>query len=168
MGEWTCTCNAFDASDAGSCTCNVHGTSSSDSKTYAVAKVSTGDLIDANKWNEILSIATEEMSRRGEYLSVEYAVTGNLVYTTNYNRFAEICESWGLSITRVTTSDLISATQINTMIDSLVSAGNTCLCNCDYCACDCNYCTCNCNYCTCDCNYCTCNCNYSCTCTCNY
>jgi len=55
----------------------------------------------------------------------------------------------------VAAGNTIYASTINSIIDSIVSAGLVCTCNCNYCTCNCNYCTCNCNY------ACTCNCNYS-------
>jgi hypothetical protein len=52
------------------------------------------------------------------------------------------------------TGGRIYASDVNNLVNAVISAGGTCMCNCNYCTCNCNYCTCNCNYaCTCNCNY---------------
>lgn len=54
----------------------------------------------------------------------------------------------------VSSGTAITASVINSLVNSLNAAGAVCTCNCNYCTCNCNYCTCNCNYsCTCNCNY---------------
>jgi hypothetical protein len=54
----------------------------------------------------------------------------------------------------VSSGTKITASVINSLVNSLNAAGAVCTCNCNYCTCNCNYCTCNCNYsCTCNCNY---------------
>jgi hypothetical protein len=59
------------------------------------------------------------------------------------------------SVTTVSAGDNITSSRITDIINDIKTAGQACLCNCNYCTCNCNYCTCNCNY------SCTCNCNYS-------
>lgn len=142
---------------------NVYGTPGSDAVTYSISTVSTGALIDDAKWNEIRTVVLRECTRRSTSATISTASEGALVYTTNYNTIASAINAWKAvtTISTVTTSSLITASQVNILISRVIAAGKICLCNC-------NYCTCNCNYCTCNCNYCPCNCNYSCTCQCAY
>jgi len=71
----------------------------------------------------------------------------------------------------VSANSKIRLTDINNVLNSLITKAKQCACNCNWCNCECNYCTCNTNVCSCNsecncqCNYCSCD-NYCSDCTC--
>ena len=133
----------------------VDGTPGSDAKQYNIAQVKVGDIVDDARWTQLINAVKQERTRRGlPAASITNAVQGQLVTTNNYNTIRNAISSFASGTSTVNTNTLISASGLNTLIQKLNSAGNACLCNCDYCTCNCNQCTCNCNHsCTCDCNY---------------
>ncbi len=137
----------------------------------AAPLVSIGQLITAAEYTALAQQVNAEAARRGQTGTVPTTYSG-LIRATQYNAINTLLNAspypYTTGLANVGTGQLITAAQVNNLINAITSASNVCLCNCNYCTCNCNYCTCNCNYCTCNCNYCTCNCNYACTCNCNY
>jgi Chaperone of endosialidase len=160
-------------------TISVYGTNTTNATTYALANVSVGTNITATKWTDLVGYANLERTRRGygnatiTGITVGSAITANTINyiktivsvdgpaadqaynTTTTNAVTTYPQVTGESTgANVAIGDAITASKINSVIQSILNSGG--------------YCTCNCNYCTCNCNYCTCNCNYACTCNCNY
>jgi hypothetical protein len=155
----------------------VYGSNSSNAVTYSIGAVSSGGMINANKFNELLNNINSERVRRGSS-SYPYSLSSPINHL-DYNTFTSLLSVAGPGTTQAYNNNgtvdvitypqvgapavppdvgagaLITASAINNLISSIVSAGQVCTCNCNYCTCNCNYCTCNCNY------SCTCNCNYS-------
>ena len=62
----------------------------------------------------------------------------------------------------VSNTSKIRVTDINSVLNTVITKAKLCACNCNWCNCECNYCECNTNIClcvgqcTCECNYCSC------------
>lgn len=125
--------------------CNEHKTSLIDytrdanerwmSSTSTIGTISSGSILYASKFQEIINKIAECANRR------------NSNYCFTYG-------TWQLSYRNGTAYSgmVISAGYINTIINDLNNLLNSCSCNCHYCSCNCNYCTCN-VHCPCTCNY---------------
>lgn len=163
--------------DSRNITISVYGTNASNAVTYTVGAVTVGGLIQSSKFVELATKINSERTRRTA--STATIVISDPISAATYNSLITALNVSGpaasqayntngtITITtypqvgppalpsNVTSGGIIFATAVNNLINSLVSAGQACTCNCNYCTCNCNYCTCNCNY------ACTCNCNYS-------
>lgn len=108
---------------------------SSMTQTATVGTISSGSILYASKFQEIINKIAECANRR------------NTNYCFKYG-------TWVLSYKDGTAYSgmIISADYINTIINDLNNLLNNCSCNCHYCSCNCNYCTCN-GHCPCTCNY---------------
>lgn len=138
---------------------NATYTTSTAGVSYYLADESVGNIVNANPINSLISLVSQECTRRAaSYVDLNYlnVVAGGSINLSTLNSLISALETRGHSgvIYAIAAGATITANNFNLLIDKVQAAGAVCLCNC-------NYCTCNCNYCTCDCDYCTCNCNYS-------
>jgi len=122
-----------------------------------ITKVNVGDIVTANKWNEVRSAIISEYKRMNNPVdsdSVFTATIGDLITSSGFNNLRSFL-NWYNTVDETNIGDLITAKTINQAIDALIRHGL------EYCECNCAYCTCNCNHCACNCAYhCTCNCDY--------
>jgi hypothetical protein len=132
---------------------NVYGTPESDAASYPINDVATGALIGSAKWTELLNNINAERARRGHGGIGNPGFSGIIQASDLNTLIGGINYYW--TDGAVGTTQQVTATDINAVIDKIQACGAVCVCNCNYCTCNCNYCTCNCNY------SCTCNCNYS-------
>jgi hypothetical protein len=157
----------------------VYGLNASNAVSHAVPNVNKTTVISADFFNTLINKTNTERNRRG-YATIPASVTKDtLVFASLFNGIKTALEVPGPAATEaynisgtativtfpqaptpsgaatVGATGLITASNVNLLIDELNDAGAVCTCNCNYCTCNCNYCTCNCNY------ACTCNCNYS-------
>jgi hypothetical protein len=139
----------------GTTTSSPYGTAGDDTVSYSIGDVAAGQIIDNAKFNDIGVKVNLERTRRAHGTRT-YSYSG-VIDDAHINALKQGIHDAGYTsgFGGVSAGNLVTATNINQMIDKLQAAGNVCLCNCNYCTCNCNYCTCNCNY------SCTCNCNYS-------
>jgi hypothetical protein len=158
---------------------SVYGTNASNSVNYAVPNVNNTTVIAADFFNTLINNTNAERSRRG-YATIPASVNNTITIASSlFNGIKSALEVPGPAATQaynvsgtnsivtfpqaptpsgaatVGATGLITASNVNLLVNELNSAGAVCTCNCNYCTCNCNYCTCNCNY------SCTCNCNYS-------
>ena len=122
-----------------------------------IQKVNVGDIVTAQKWNEVRSAIISEYKRMEtpvDSSTVFVATVGDFITSDGFNNLRSFL-NWYNSVDSTSVGEIIQAKTINQAIDALIRHGL-------------EYCTCNCAYCTCNCNHCACNCAYKCTCNCHY
>lgn len=157
---------------------DAFGTSASDAVSYSTYyNVGTGIVVNAGTYTALKNEVNSERLRRGQTELAYSYVAGTEVDNADFNALRDTLvtldptsdapllwdgitsshssgSTYVPSTASVVTGNLITAANVNSMIQELQTAGASCFCNCNYCACNCNQCSCNCNYgCTCNCNY---------------
>jgi hypothetical protein len=167
----------------------IEGVNQTNAVNYNLSEVATGDSITSTFWNNLLTQAKNENTRRGKSATkptlstnisaVDYNGIRTLFNVTD-SRTNQVYNDWSGANANLPGGPSPNSPTIRSFpataapsVPAEVSATSQIrasvlnnLINALNSAGQ--VCTCNCNYCTCNCNYCTCNCNYSCTCNCNY
>ena len=154
----------------------VFGNSGSDIVYYSQPNVAPSDIIYDRDYEKLLNLINSERTRRalnpvtGSGTATDpfkpatpYAISavpdvftaGEVIDTSDYNSLINgLNQVYNSGKSPLSIGTLITASEINSLISSNYTAGQQCVCNCNYCTCNCNACLCNCNYaCTCNCNY---------------
>jgi len=139
---------------------NTYGVNAPDSVYYSKPKVTVGNIALDEDYDKVLTNVNAERYRRSQYSSVlpnvpDVFEEGERIDASDYNSLVSGLNAvYNSGISTIGIGTLINANDLNTLADSIYTAGTQCVCNCNYCTCNCNACTCNCNYsCTCNCNY---------------
>jgi hypothetical protein len=167
----------------------IEGTNQTNAVNYNLSQVARGNSITSTFWNNLLTQAKNENTRRGksatkpslstDISAVDYNGIRTLFNVTD-DRTNKVYDDWsgadanlpGGPTSNSPTIKQFPATaapsvpvEVSATSQIQASVLNSLINALNSAG---QVCTCNCNYCTCNCNYCTCNCNYSCTCNCNY
>lgn len=170
---WWCPCNTADNNNYNF---NVTYDASKLPHWSNIATVTVGSIITAQKWNEIRAGIINSNSYRNTP-ETSSGIIGNLavgaiITAANYENLKTHLKDYArYDLPTIHASDVVTAYEINRLIDVINERDLKCMCQCNYCTCNCNNCPCNTHFnatCTCACNYCTCNCYHNCTCQCAY
>lgn len=170
---WWCPCNTADNNNYNY---NVTYDVSKLPHWSNIATVAVGSTITAAKWNEIRAGIINSNNYRGNSDAssgiINNLPVGVIITASNYeNLKTHLKDYTRYDLPTVHASDIVTANEINRLIDAINERDLKCMCQCNYCTCNCNNCPCNTHFnatCTCACQHCTCACNHGCTCACAY